>query len=242
MARTGALYLLSYNCLQSLGWALALARVLSSYFSTKSVNGAYAFAGDLICFLQTISFVEVIHAAAGLVPSGVMLALMQWGGRTHFLLAILRQIPEVQGLPSVFITFMSWSLTEVIRYPHYALSCIGISLSWLTYLRNGCKIVEEQICMATKSNSYFVLIRYTAFIILYPIGIAPGEMWLMYQALPFIKERNLYADFFDRLSISYYHFVLAVLICYPALWLKLYLHLFKQRRSRLGKHQTKKKV
>ncbi|XP_009388631.2 uncharacterized protein LOC103975400 [Musa acuminata AAA Group] len=218
MARTGALYLLSYNSLQSLGWALALARVLSSYFSTKSVDGAYAFAGDLICFLQTISFVEVVHAAAGLVPSGVMLALMQWGGRTHFLLAILRQIPEVQGLPSVFITFMSWSMTEVIRYPHYALSCIGISLSWLTYL------------------------RYTAFIILYPIGIAPGEMWLMYQALPFIKERNLYADFFDRLSISYYHFVLAVLICYPVLWLKLYLHLFKQRRSKLGKHQTKKKV
>ncbi|URD89384.1 Protein tyrosine phosphatase-like protein, PTPLA [Musa troglodytarum] len=169
-------------------------------------------------FLQTISFVEVVHAAAGLVPSGVMLALMQWGGRTHFLLAILRQIPEVQGLPSVFITFMSWSMTEVIRYPHYALSCIGISLSWLTYL------------------------RYTAFIILYPIGIAPGEMWLMYQALPFIKERNLYADFFGRLSISYYHFVLAVLICYPVLWLKLYLHLFRQRGSKLGKHQTKKKV
>ncbi|CAL9767346.1 unnamed protein product [Musa acuminata subsp. burmannicoides] len=33
--------------------ALALARVLSSYFSTKSVNGAYAFAGDLICWQLT---------------------------------------------------------------------------------------------------------------------------------------------------------------------------------------------
>lgn len=34
----------------------------------------------------------------GLVPSGVLLALMQWGGRTHFLLAIVRQIAEVQNL------------------------------------------------------------------------------------------------------------------------------------------------
>lgn len=31
----------------------------------------------------------------GLVPSGVMLVLMQWGGRTHFLLAIVSQITEV---------------------------------------------------------------------------------------------------------------------------------------------------
>lgn len=31
----------------------------------------------------------------GIVPSGVLLPLMQWGGRTHFLLAIVRQIPEV---------------------------------------------------------------------------------------------------------------------------------------------------
>ncbi|WOK96941.1 very-long-chain (3R)-3-hydroxyacyl-CoA dehydratase 2 [Canna indica] len=213
MSRPSALYLLCYNSLQSIGWALALARILSS-----SVHGAYASAGDLICFLQAISFMEVVHAAVGLVPSGVLLSLMQWGGRTHFLLAILRQIPELQDLPSVFITFLAWSMTEVIRYTHYALSCIGISMSWLTYL------------------------RYTAFIILYPIGVAPGEMWLMYQALPLIKQRNLYANFFGRLSISYYYFVLVVLICYPVLWLKLYMHLFKQRRSKLGIHQKKKRV
>ncbi|XP_074558882.1 uncharacterized protein LOC141814831 isoform X2 [Curcuma longa] len=185
MARPSTLYLLFYNSLQTLGWALALARVLGSFVSDKTIHGAYASAGDLICFLQTIAFVEVLHAAFGLVPSGVMLALMQWGGRTHFLLAIIRQIPEVQHLPSVFITFLAWSMSEAIRYPHYALSCIGISLSWLTYL------------------------RYTAFIVLYPIGLAPGEMWLMYQALPFIKERNLHAKFFGKLAISYYYFVLA---------------------------------
>ncbi|XP_042401693.1 very-long-chain (3R)-3-hydroxyacyl-CoA dehydratase 2-like [Zingiber officinale] len=218
MARPLTIYLLAYNCLQSLGWALALGRVLSSFVSDKTIHGAYVSAGDLICFLQTIAFVEVLHAAFGLVPSGAMLALMQWGGRTHFLLAIIRQIPEVQHLPSVFITFLAWSMSEAIRYPHYALSCIGISLSWLTYL------------------------RYTAFIVLYPIGLAPGEMWLMYQALPFIKERNLYAKFFSKLAISYYYFVLVVLIFYPFLWLKLYLHLLKQRRSKLGKHRKMKKV
>ncbi|KAJ3703287.1 hypothetical protein LUZ61_006992 [Rhynchospora tenuis] len=137
---------------------------------------------------------------------------------SHFLLAIVRQIIEVQSLLSVFITFTAWSLSEVIRYSHYALSTLKICPSWLTYF------------------------RYTAFIFLYPIGVGPGEMWLMYQALPYIKKRNLYSDFFNKFGISYYSFVVAVLVCYPLLWLKLYLHLFKQRRSKLKKKERKKKL
>ncbi|XP_073114645.1 uncharacterized protein [Elaeis guineensis] len=119
MSRLSKLYLLSYNSLQCLGWALALSRVLGSVLATKSIHGAYASAGDLICLLQTISFLEVIHAAIGLVSSGAVLALMQWGGRTHFLLAIVRQIPEVQNLPSVFITFTAWSISELEVVPQF---------------------------------------------------------------------------------------------------------------------------
>ncbi|XP_039144756.1 very-long-chain (3R)-3-hydroxyacyl-CoA dehydratase 2 [Dioscorea cayenensis subsp. rotundata] len=217
MPRFSKLYLISYNSLLFLGWAIALSRLLGSFIATKSVNGAYAAAGELICWLQTVAFLEVIHSAVGLVPSGVMLVLMQWGGRTHFLLAIVSQITELQDLPSVFITFLAWSLSEVIRYSHYASSSLELCPSWLTY------------------------IRYTAFILLYPIGVGPGEMWLMYKALPFIKERNLYKSFFDSLPFSYHSFVVVVLALYPFLWLRLYLHLFKQRRSKLGKLQTKKK-
>lgn len=210
------LYLFLYNSLQAFGWAFSLSRISSSFISTKSLDGAYAAAGDLICFLQTLAFLEVLHSAIGIVPSGVLLSLMQWGGRTHFLLAIVRQIVEVQELPSVFITFVAWSIAEVIRYSHYALSCIGICPSWLTYL------------------------RYTFFIVLYPIGVALGEMWLMYQALPFIKKKRLHEDIFDQLPFSYYSFVKVLLLCYPFLWLNLYVHLFKQRRAKLGKRHEKK--
>nr|AKM76683.1 protein-tyrosine phosphatase-like protein [Pelargonium dichondrifolium] len=217
MSQLSNLYLFLYNSLQFFGWALALFRVLSSFLLTKSIHGAYASAGELICFLQTAAFLEVIHGAIGLVPSGALLPLMQWGGRTHFLLAIVRGITEVQELPSVFITFLAWSLSEIIRYPHYALSCLGHCPSWITYL------------------------RYTAFIVLFPIGVGPGEMWLMYQALPYIKAKHLYGDSFLGLPISYYNFVQVVLLCYPFLWLKLYVHLFKQRKSKLSKRHEKKK-
>ncbi|CAH9073037.1 unnamed protein product [Cuscuta europaea] len=208
------IYLFLYNSVQAIGWAVSLWRISISFASKKSVNGAYASAGELICFLQSLAFLEVLHGALGIVPSGVLLPLMQWGGRIHFLLALVRSINEVQELPAVFITFLAWSLSEVIRYSHYALNCISTPPYWVTF------------------------IRYTAFIVLYPIGIAPGEMWLMYQALPVIKEKKLYTD---RLPFSYYNFVVVLLLLYPLLWLKLYLHLFKQRRSKLGKHQKIKR-
>ncbi|XVE59205.1 hypothetical protein DITRI_Ditri05aG0027000 [Diplodiscus trichospermus] len=217
MSQLLMLYLFTYNSLQAVGWTISLFRILTSFVATNSVNGAYASAGDLICLFQTCAFLEVVHGAIGIVPSGVLFPLMQWSGRTHFLLAIVHQIDEVQEFPAVFITFFAWSLSEVIRYSHYALNIFGICPSWLTYL------------------------RYTSFIVLYPMGLMPGEMWLMFQALPFVKEKNLYGDFFARIPFSYYNFLTVFLVIYPFLWLKLYLHLFNQRRSKLGKQDKKKK-
>ncbi|GFP82359.1 probable very-long-chain (3r)-3-hydroxyacyl-coa dehydratase [Phtheirospermum japonicum] len=75
----------------------------------------------------------------------------------HFLLH------EVQELPSVFITFVAWSLSEVIRYSHYALNCIGSPPNWITF------------------------IRYNAFIVLYPIGVFPGESFAILLSI-FVDE------------------------------------------------------
>ncbi|KAK4408851.1 Very-long-chain (3R)-3-hydroxyacyl-CoA dehydratase 2 [Sesamum angolense] len=210
MSQLRNVYLIFYNLFQALGWAVSLFRVLSNFVSTTSVHGAYSSAGELICLLQTLAFLEVIHGAIGIVPSGALLPLMQWGGRTHFLLAIVRRIHEVQELPSVFITFVAWSLSEVFT-----------------------------LCgeLHGKFSKWMTFIRYNAFIVLYPIGVFPGEMWLMHQALPFIKAENLYAD---TLPFSYDKFIKALLFCYPLLWMKLYLHMFKQRQSKLGKQQKKK--
>ncbi|XP_071916060.1 very-long-chain (3R)-3-hydroxyacyl-CoA dehydratase PASTICCINO 2B-like isoform X4 [Coffea arabica] len=116
MSRLFKLYLLSYNSLLALGWTLSLFKILSNFSLTKSVSGTYASAGELICFLQTIAFLEVIHGAIGIVPSGVLFPLMQWGGRTHFLLAVVRGI------------------NEVIRYLHYAINSTGNPPYWITYL------------------------------------------------------------------------------------------------------------
>ncbi|KNA13068.1 hypothetical protein SOVF_120140 [Spinacia oleracea] len=216
MPRLSNLYLFTYNFAQTIGWAVALLKILIGFTTTRSFDAAFASSGQLICFLQKVAFLEVIHGALGIVSTGVLLPLMQWGGRSHYLLAIVGNIVELQASPSIFITFVAWSISEIIRYSNYALSCIGKCPYWSTY------------------------IRYTAFIPLYPVGVA-GEMWLMYQALPYIMEKDLYKDFFSFFPFCYYTFVQVVLLSYPLLWLKLYLHLFKQRRSKLRKHHDKKR-
>ncbi|KAH7436666.1 hypothetical protein KP509_05G030200 [Ceratopteris richardii] len=111
---------------------------------------------------------------------------------------------------------MAWSLIEVIRYPQYALSTIGLCPRWLTWL------------------------RYTAFIPLYPIGAWCGEVLLYYQALPYIKKSNLFGSFFDKLPFSYYNFIVAGLVLYPFLWLSLYMHMLKQRKIKLRRARMKR--
>ena len=68
------------------------------------------------------------------------------------ILAVTHAIPALQSTPAAGVLILAWALTEVIRYPSYALgqSCPG----WLNWL------------------------RYTIFIPLYPIG-AGAEMKLM---------------------------------------------------------------
>ncbi|CAH9108845.1 unnamed protein product [Cuscuta epithymum] len=65
-AQVRSSYLFLYNSIQAIGWAVSLWRISNRLASTKSFNGAYASAGELICFLQRLAFLEVVHGALGI--------------------------------------------------------------------------------------------------------------------------------------------------------------------------------
>eukprot|EP00271_Cylindrocystis_brebissonii_P002033 TRINITY_DN1238_c0_g2_i1.p1 TRINITY_DN1238_c0_g2~~TRINITY_DN1238_c0_g2_i1.p1 ORF type:complete len:229 (+),score=20.83 TRINITY_DN1238_c0_g2_i1:327-1013(+) len=211
-------YLVLYNALQSLGWMLVLFTLIKC--AVKNEDPYSATSSD-VGILQMAALLEVVHAATGIVRTGVVTALMQWAGRAHVLFCIAGNVLEVQRLPSLVAMFGAWALSEVIRYPQYTLSLLGIRPNWLTYL------------------------RYTAFIVLYPIGVFAGEMFLIYSALPYVRQRKLYGDFFRNIlhaPFDYSNFLTALLLAYPFLWLHLYLHMLRQRRAKIGKGGKSKKA
>ncbi|KDO72968.1 hypothetical protein CISIN_1g027698mg [Citrus sinensis] len=120
------LYLFGYNSLQAAGWIVAIFMLLSNLLSTKSIAGTFASAGEIIWILQTAAFLEVVHGAVGILPSGVWLPFMQWCGRTLFFLVTACEIVQVQDHPSLFITFLAWCLIEV----HYVHSTISYRSTW----------------------------------------------------------------------------------------------------------------
>ncbi|KAM7527829.1 hypothetical protein LguiB_031239 [Lonicera macranthoides] len=216
MSEISNLYLFSYNSLQAFGWAISLFKVLCSLLATKSFHAAYAFAGEQLRIFQGLALLEIIHGAIGIVPNGPFLPFLQLIGRIHCLHATLSFIDEVRDSPTVFVMFVAWCSTEIIRYVYYAANCVGIDSPLLTY------------------------IRYSAFIVLYPIGVT-GEFWLTCIALPYYKKYIIYADFFGYLPLSYYRFALYLLVTYPPAWLVLFAHMLKQRRLKLFKKPHQKK-
>ncbi|XP_024527841.1 very-long-chain (3R)-3-hydroxyacyl-CoA dehydratase 2-like isoform X1 [Selaginella moellendorffii] len=195
-------YLVAYNVAQAGGWALLLARLLLAPGKVKTGEIRLAY------FLQFFALLEVIHSLLGLVRSGTLTALLQWGGRFHVIAAVVAPIEEIQNSPCLVTLLGAWSLSEVIRYPQYVASILGTCPPWLTWA------------------------RYSGFIVLYPIGFF-SEMHLMYSALPFIRKENMYSSFFRWAPFGYHGFIMALLVIYPGFALFLYAHMLSQRRAKL---------
>eukprot|EP00898_Chlorokybus_atmophyticus_P002226 jgi/Chlat1/3003/Chrsp2S00365 len=205
-------YLFLYNAVQAAGWAYALVLLVTELLSSRSHYGTYAAAGGVINAFQLAAFLEVIHAALGLVRSNPALVFLQWLGRSHVLFACVYSVDEVKVSPALPVMFAAWALTEVVRYPQYALSTIGASPAWLDQL------------------------RYTIFIPLYPIGVL-SEVALLYQAIPYVARRQIH--YYNTqlagttLNFQYDKFIKLLLVPYFPAWAVLYVHMFKQRASKL---------
>ncbi|GLC38080.1 hypothetical protein PLESTF_000313200 [Pleodorina starrii] len=208
--RISQAYLALYNALQACGWAAVLGSLLYGAF-TQPPEQLYLAAGYLTKLVQGASLLETLHAAAGLVPSSPLMALMQWMGRSNVLFCILDPQPQLHASPWSALMLGTWAAAEVIRYPQYAAATLGACPAWLTWL------------------------RYTMFIPLYPVGVV-AEMALMAAALPYLAVRKPYSlempNAFNW-AFSYHRFIQIVLAVYPFLWWQLYSSLLRSRSKKL---------
>lgn len=151
-------YLVAYNAVSALLWLSLLVQTALASF-TDGLHHTYAAVRALLIFTQTLAALEIFHAATGLIHAPVLTTIVQVAGRSTVLWLVVENYPSAAWTP--FYTFMvlAWSAADAIRYLYFATRLVGghqyPTLTWL---------------------------RYSAFYVLYPIGIA-GELGVVYHAV-----------------------------------------------------------
>ncbi|XP_053979371.1 very-long-chain (3R)-3-hydroxyacyl-CoA dehydratase hpo-8 [Hylaeus volcanicus] len=216
---SGIIYLKIYNFAQVLGWCYILYKFLQSDFSSPTRATLWQNVKWPVVIFQHAAFLEVVHAALGLVKSNPILTAFQILSRVVVVSFVLLATPENYaassfGLP---LALSAWSITEIIRYLYYLTNLIEFVPYLLTWL------------------------RYTLFIGLYPIGVT-GELLCIYSGVQYgLKHPQAFDYVFpSSWNYAYYYLTIIIMLSYIPCFPMLYLHMFGQRRKILGGSTHKK--
>ncbi|KAL4778385.1 tyrosine phosphatase-like protein [Aspergillus varians] len=152
---TSKAYLPLYNAISALLWLRILLTLFTSHFSPS----IYTTIEPQARWTQTLAVVEILHAATGITRSPVFTTFTQIFARSVQVWAIDYAFPVTTAKSPAYLAMLfAWSTADTVRYFYFAVLLTGSPvpriLKWL---------------------------RYSLFIIFYPIGIA-AEWWLMYRA------------------------------------------------------------
>ncbi|KAL2271539.1 hypothetical protein VTJ83DRAFT_910 [Remersonia thermophila] len=198
-------YLVLYNTLSAIAWATILGRVLvvalwRGTFFVPLVVDNFA------RITQTFAVMEILHALTGVVPAPFFTTALQVASRLFLVWAVCFPFPQLNTSAWYSSMLFAWSLTEVIRYSYFALRQFDCVPGWLHWL------------------------RYSAFSILYPIGIS-SELAMTLRTI---------AGPASQLAAWYPWALFAVVLSYIPGSVILYGHMLKQRKKYLGASSNKK--
>ena len=235
--------LFAYNLTQFIGWIFVLLKVFNLFFfkwdnSVDFLKASYRDTGFFVLMLQQLAQMELVFAAVGILKTPISNIFMQLLARNIVVLFIVQYTDseKILNSPAIFIYTVAWALADAPRY------------LWLIIKSfNSC----GPRCKKRLSSlfSFLTYIRYTSFILLYPLG-GLGEGWTMYNAhglnikrvveLPFpIPSIGITSDRFELdvdFIVKYVYFPLYI----PG-FLFLYFHMMKQRKRKLSADKKVKK-
>jgi len=208
------LYLLAYNFGQTAGWSYLLFQLFNYYLTDlKRTVSLWDYVGNTVIIFQNAAVLEIVHAATGIVPSNVVLTTFQVLSRVMLVCGVLLAAPVSIFSPGLPLALFAWSVTEIIRYGFYGFNLLKAVPSVLVWL------------------------RYTTFILLYPIGVT-GELLCLYWAQDYARYNTIWSVEMPNpynFTFSYYYFLWGVMLLYIPLFPQLYLHMFALRKKVLGK-------
>ncbi|CAK9817120.1 Very-long-chain (3R)-3-hydroxyacyl-CoA dehydratase 2 [Anthophora plagiata] len=217
----GTLYLKAYNLAQVFGWSYIFYKFVTNDFSSSLEANLWQNIKWPLIIFQHAAVLEILHTVVGLVKSNPALTTFQVLSRVIIVSGAFLATPSNYAISSsgMPLAILAWSITEIIRYLFYFLNLNG-SVPYL-----------------------LVWLRYTLFIVLYPIGIT-GELLCLYSAT---KYASSYPDAWTyklpntwNFIFSYYTILVIIMLSYIPIFPQLYCHMFAQRRKILGNDASKK--
>ncbi|KAH8298225.1 hypothetical protein KR018_011405 [Drosophila ironensis] len=209
-------YLFGYNAGQVVGWSYILWLLVDYYVlrepSYRAQVTLWDFTRLAVIVFQNAAFVEILNASFGLVKSNPVVTGFQVFSRMMVVVGVVMATPTGKVSPGLPIALFAWAITEIIRYGYYALNIV--------------KIVPH----------FVVFLRYTTFIVLYPIGVT-GELLCFWWAQSYARENSVWSVVMPNkwnATFSYFGFLWIVMLGYIPIFPQLYLHMFAQRRKILG--------
>ncbi|XP_064097282.1 very-long-chain (3R)-3-hydroxyacyl-CoA dehydratase hpo-8-like [Macrobrachium nipponense] len=212
----GNVYLIFYNVFLSAGWLIVLVQTVHHLFH-EGRTGLWGSTHEVLKIFQTLAILEVVHSAVGLVPSRVGVVFPQVLSRLVALWPILHTFRESQTSFGYPLLLIAWSVTEVVRYAFYFLNILDRVPHIITFL------------------------RYTMFIVLYPMGIT-GELLCIYAALPVALKTGIYSTTMPNsinFTFNFYYTMIIFALMYIPVFPMLYSHMLAQRRKVLGSGHKK---
>ncbi|KAG7304431.1 hypothetical protein JYU34_011372 [Plutella xylostella] len=214
----GKFYLIAYNGVQTAGWSYLLWQTLTHFLNRGTLDTFWNEINSTVVIFQTAAVLEVLHAAIGLVPSGVFVTLAQVYSRVFLVWGALLATQGATVSPGLPLCILAWSITESIRYAYYALNLVKAVPSWLLTL------------------------RYSTFLVLYPLGVT-GELLCMYHSLDEILANKIWTVSMPNswnFSFNYYYFLQFYMFLYLPLFPVLFGHMMSQRKKMLSKEKKTK--
>ncbi|KAK8022138.1 3-hydroxy acyl-CoA dehydratase [Apiospora rasikravindrae] len=208
------IYLITYNAVSFLLWTLITLRAVSflvlgpdtDEYDEPAAGSLYRqLPFPLLAVTQTLAFLEVAHAALGLVGASAATTALQIGGKNLVVWTVMTRFPDLflgaddkEGGQRGFLgCVLAWGCSEMIRYAFFVGQLLrGEPFGWIKWL------------------------RYNAFLVLYPVGIV-SEAWLVYLAL--VQEAA-------GVGPVYRGYLFLGLLTYLPAGPYLFTHMLKQRR------------
>ncbi|KAK3243443.1 hypothetical protein CYMTET_46902 [Cymbomonas tetramitiformis] len=164
-----SLWLTLYNLLNSAGWLYVSWHLIYGVCTQGllSFRNTWPALGGTTWRLQLLVVLDVAHAALGLWGDHPTIPLHRrvWckvGHRTELFITIWLVEDQMLSHWSWGPLLASWALADVFRFPFYALSSMGVRVSWLTRLRYSTCIIQWPFNLLAEANfiaSAFVPLR-----------------------------------------------------------------------------------